>query len=168
MNIYILEEEVFNKRYYYKNEYNIEQLLSSDFVLDDNYLFDYKINKLNKYVDVYAVKGGSNIDKLCKDATNLQVIPIQLKIAKDIKGKIRDKVYGLIITIKDIYYYICVANKRVIRTIVEKEEEIFKERIKKYSTKYPTYIENRVKDNFKLDKCKKIKLKGSLYSELFI
>lgn len=168
MNIYILEEEVFNKRYYYKNDYNIEQLLSNDFVIDDNYLFDYKINKLNKYIDVYAVKGGVNIYKLCKDAANLQVMPIQLKIANDVKGKIKDKIYGIILTIKDIYYYIGVENKRVIRTIVEKEECTFKERIKKYSTKYPTYIENRAKDNLKLDKYKKIKLKGSIYNELFI
>ncbi|MGL4569707.1 MAG: hypothetical protein ACRCVJ_01420 [Clostridium sp.] len=141
-NFLILEEEIYITevdfiRYKEIEEY-IEKEIKKEFNTSD-YLFHYVVYKKEKKGVIYAIKGGNKINHLLKFIKKIKVTPIQFKLIKLIRKKIKNDTFNALIDVEGKFYYLEVVcgilrHNRIIedKTQFESENKQFIEGILTY------------------------------------
>ena len=123
MDIYILDEDLFIHDYpittkLYKNN-TIDNIIKSVFGTDEDYLFDYKLDYKNKLVNIYAIKGGNRVSRLCANSTCIEVTPLQFEIWRKVKRKFKYRDYKLIYLFNGTYYFMEFKNRKLNKSFVK-------------------------------------------------
>ena len=123
MVIYILEEDLFINEYLFDSRINIKQdvdkFIHNIFGVNKDYLFDYKVDFKNKIANIYTIKGGNRVNKICRNVSDLKVIPVQFEILRKVKRRIIDKNYELIYLYEGCYYFLKVDNNNLKKSVVK-------------------------------------------------
>lgn len=162
--IYILGEDLFIHDYaintkVHKNNV-IDNILKSVFGVDEDYLFDYNLDRKNKLVNIYAVKGGHRVSKLCKNVIDVKVIPLQFEISRLSKSKVKDKNFRLIYLYSGSYYFMEFYNMKLIKSFVKDNLEDVKKIVENDSSTV-IYIDNKIEE-LNIKNTKKIDLRRIL------
>ena len=134
LNIVILDEDIYVKNISYIqskiDENFIENIIQTEFGLNQDYLFDYNVKNKQKIVNIFAIKGGKIISEISKDKERIRVLPFQIYIIKKLQKKIRKKCWNLVMEFMESYYYISCANNKLLSGYVYNEVDILKNNIK--------------------------------------
>lgn len=137
LNIVILDEDIYVKNISYIeskiDENFIENIIQTEFGLNQDYLFDYSVKNKQKIVNIFAIKGGKIISEISKDKESIRVLPFQIYIIKKLQKKIRKKCWNLVMEFMESYYYISCANNKLVLGYVYNEVDILKNNIKDLS-----------------------------------
>lgn len=137
LNIVILDEDIYVKNISYIeskiDENFIENIIQTEFGLNQDYLFDYNVKNKQKIVNIFAIKGGKIISEISKDKESIRVLPFQIYIIKKLQKKIRKKCWNLVMEFMESYYYISCANNKLVLGYVYNEVDILKNNIKDLS-----------------------------------
>ena len=146
--VYILDEDLFINDYVFTNRIHcreeIDKFIRNTFGNDKDYLFDYKIDWKNKIANIYTIKGGSRLSKICINASDLKVVPLQFEILSYAKRKIKDKSYELVYLHNDSYYFLKVNNNNIKRSVVKDDFDDIKKLIS-LDEEVSIYIDNKIK-----------------------
>ncbi|MEG1004130.1 hypothetical protein [Clostridium sp.] len=105
----ILEEEIYITEVDFikgkEIEEYIEKEIKKEFKTSD-YLFHYVVCKKENKGVIYAMKGGNKINNLLKFIKKIKVTPIQFKLIKLIKRKIKNSTFNALIDVEGKFYYL--------------------------------------------------------------
>lgn len=125
--IIILNEDIYFIKVHYKekviNKKFIEKIIHKEFGENLDYLYDYKINKRDKSIQIQAIKGGKLISEILKDRS-IKIYPFQRYIFEKDNNISKKEEANILLKFIDCYYFIR-TNKRYIN-IGCAEEDFFK------------------------------------------
>lgn len=124
--IIILNEDIYFIKVHYKekviNKKFIEKIIHKEFGENLDYLYDYKINKRDKSIQIQAIKGGKLISEILKDRS-IKIYPFQRYIFEKDNNISKKEEANILLKFIDCYYFIR-TNKRYIN-IGCAEEDFF-------------------------------------------
>lgn len=172
--IIILEEELYSK--HFEINFNkrkiisfIENKIKNEFPQSQDILYDYEENKHNNVLAIYSIKSGERIQKLCKGAINLKIIPIQFLIKSISLNLLESKInnFNILVEIYGCYYYVVVNNGLFNSGLVEKDKNLIVKRILETCDNGELYIFNKaVESEYFKDKFQTINIEiGDLIYE---
>lgn len=145
----ILDEELYTRRIISCSEEEINHNIKKLFGENNDFVYDYfSFNKKRETI-VYAIRGLSNIMKICEKAYSVEVEPIQLIVVNNLKSKYHK--FDLIFTYKDNNYYISYNGKYITSSIVEPETNIFMKRVQELIDNNIVVVDRRALSRISID-----------------
>ena len=146
-NIVIINEELFIKTIdLEEKEINkeINKFIIKSFGEDKDYLFHTIITKDRKRALIYVIKAGNRVDKLCKGAKSIKVIPVQFIIKDKLKKIIKKPKWVAIIYVFKKYYILDYENNFIINSYIEDNIYNIDKQILKLDKEKPIYISKNI------------------------
>ena len=117
MKIIILEEPLFIRLFQINKEVKkiadfIEEKIKNVFPQNGDILYDYEVEKQEKLLAIYSIKGKKKIEKIILDAKEVKIIPIQFFMREVIVKRMKNKklTCSVIFQINKSYYFIYIKN----------------------------------------------------------
>jgi len=151
------------------NEKRVNKVIEESFPSRDDFLFNYEITKDRQNLYIYGVKGGIKVAKLCKGASKIKVIPLQIWIVDRLKNKIKEQSWQIIFKYMNVYYY-CFAIEGIVELAFAQENMgLFPNKFQEFLNKETLYLDNTIKDlDIKImENFKYIELGGILNEKIF-
>ncbi|MBU5487542.1 hypothetical protein KQI77_05115 [Clostridium sp. MSJ-8] len=140
--IIILDEELYTRRILNSSEEEVQQDVKRLFGENNDFVYDYFTFNKKRETIVYAIKGLSNIRRICENAYNVEVEPIQLIAVNNLKRKYNK--FNLMFVYNSNNYYVSYNGKYITSTIVDPEVNIFMRRVEETIDDSITIIDKRI------------------------
>lgn len=131
-----LEEKEINKK--------INKFIIESFGEDNDYLFHTIITRDKKRALIYVIKAGNRVDKLCKGAKNIKVIPVQFIIKDKLKKIIKESKWVAIIYIFEKYYVLDYEDNFIINSYIEDDIYNIDKQVLKLNKEKTIYISKNI------------------------
>lgn len=166
-NLYINKVDIREEKE--KPEKIVSKVIKESFGDGDDFLFDCEVAKDKRTLYIYGVKGGIKVAKLCKGASDIKVIPLQIWLVNKLKDRIKEKSWQCIFKYMEVYYYFSIIEGLVELTFAQDNIYLFNNKFKDLQNKGTIYLDNKINViNIKgLENFKYIELGGILNEKIF-
>jgi hypothetical protein len=141
-NLYINKVDI--KEHKETNEKRVSKVIKESFANCDDFLFNYEVTEDKKTLYIYGVKGGIKISKLCKGASNIKVLPLQILVVNKLKDRIKEKSWQCIFKYMNVYYYCSIIEGLVELTFVQDNINLFNNKFQNLLNEEVLYLDNTI------------------------
>ena len=140
-NIIVINEELFIKTLYLNHKENYEKInkfIAESFGEDEDYLFHTII--IRKKAIIYVIKAGNRVNKLCRQAKNIKVTPIQFIIKDKLKKFIKKSTWTALIYIFKTYYLLTCEENIIINSYIGENINFINDKLMELNNEEIIYI----------------------------
>lgn len=151
------------------NENRVSKVIKESFGNGDDFLFNYEVAEDKQALYIYGVKGGINVAKLCKGASHIKVIPVQIWVVNKLKDRIKEKSWQCIFKYMKVYYYCSIIQGLVGLTFAQENINLFNNKFQELLNEEALYLDNTINeiDIKGMENFKHIELGGILNEKIF-
>lgn len=148
IKIIILEEDLYVKKF----ENNVKRCnvsefvnykISTDFPQNGDILYDYEFKKKSNVILIYSIRSAKRIEKLCENAKELEVKPIQFVIKKVMARYLKNNSFTAKVLIKfnEVFYFVSFIEGLFSYGFIEEDKELVLGKIAKNSEHGDIYVD---------------------------
>jgi len=149
MIIVILDESLYiNKVDIRENKSSNEKIvcgvIKESFGNGDDFLFNYDVARDKQTLYIYGVKGGLKVAKLCKDARNIKVIPVQILVVNILKKGIKENAWQCIFKFMNVFYFCYIKDGILEFAFAQDNIKLFEYKLGELLNEEVLYLDNTI------------------------